>query len=369
MKERIAADGRVLFVGPNRQKPGGVATFCRAVFPALRTPADYFSRGSATPASRSARLFKSAGDYVSFGRQVRGGRYRLVHLNLSISRVSVFRDRGFAEVAKRTGMALVLCIHGFNQRYFDATVHARRSGLRNLLSSAGRVFVVNRDAACSLEAAGFGSTVDVVSSVLESELVEGTDIDDLERARGRHPVILFLARLEPFKGVQETIEAFEIVKRRCSDAELLIAGEGSAADDVAASVSRRGLQGVSLVGHLDGEAKTAAFRRASVYVLPSFHDEGMPHSLIEAMAFGLPVVTRRVAGVRDFFVDGRMGFASETGAPEELADRLLALIENPLLSRRIGRHNFAFARREFSAVTVAARFDQAYRQLVGSAAG
>ncbi len=362
---RSGPPATVLFVGPDPHKPGGVATFCRSVFPELRFPAEYFVRGTSSPsAGIPARAVRPVGDYAAFARRLRDDRYRIVHLNLSLSRVSVLRDRGFVHAAKHAGRAVVLGIHGWNRRFFDAALRSRRGGVRRLLTAADRIFVANADARRGLEAAGYGDVVEVVPAVIEAELVDDLHFDDLEAGRRGPPVLLFLARLEPSKGALETVEAFERVKRRLPEAELLVAGAGSVAVEVENLVKRRQIGGVRLLGHVTGEAKVDAFRRATLYLLPSTHDEGMPHSLVEAMAFGLPVIVSPVGGVRDFFVDGEMGLLSRSSDPGELAWLAQELIDDPERCRRVGRRNFAFARAEFSAAGVASRFDAAYGRLI-----
>jgi glycosyltransferase involved in cell wall biosynthesis len=357
---------KVAFCGPHLHKPGGIATFCRAVYPALRFPAEYFARGAPAPSAPiTARLVGPVGDYRAFGRLLEDQSYRVVHLNLSLSRVSVLRDRGFAAAAKRADRALVLAIHGWNQRFFEGAMNGRLGGVRGLLSAADKIFVVNRDARRSLETAGYGEQVEVVPSVLETSLVEGARLEELEAARSGPPVVLFLARLEASKGILQTIKAFEAAKRRHPDIELVVAGEGGAAAEAADYVRRRAVADVRFLGYVTGTRKKDAFRRASVYVLPTDHHEGMPHSLIEAMAFGLPVITCPAPGVRDFFADGEMGFLCG-GDAESLATKMIDLLEDGRARRRIGEHNFAFARRAFSAASVSARFDEAYERLTGS---
>ncbi len=357
------AERAVLFVGPDPDKGGGIATFCRSVFPEIRFPAAYFARGTSSGPSRvGARLVKPVGDLRAFTRVLRDERYRVVHLNLSLSRVSVLRDRGFVAAAKRADRAVVLGVHGWNQRFFDAAMRSRLGGVRRFLSAADRIFVVNRDARDSLRSSGYGDAVEVVASALETSLVAGVRREDLEASRHGPPRLLFLARLEASKGILETIRAFESVKRRYPEAELLIAGEGGAAPEAAEYVRRRAIEGVRFLGHVTGDQKRDVLRHATLYVLPSSHDEGMPHSVIEAMAFGLPVVTRPVAGVRDFFVDREMGSVCGEDA-DSLSGAIIALLDDPAARVRIGRRNFAFAREVFAADKLAARFDATYRRL------
>jgi glycosyltransferase involved in cell wall biosynthesis len=89
----------------------------------------------------------------------------------------------------------------------------------------------------------------------------------------------------------------------------------------------------------------------------------MPSSVLEAMASGLPIVTRLVGGIRDFFEDGRMGYATDKLDANDYAELLLRLVRNPELCQRIGRYNQQFARRRFAAPVVAARLLAIYAQV------
>jgi glycosyltransferase involved in cell wall biosynthesis len=93
----------------------------------------------------------------------------------------------------------------------------------------------------------------------------------------------------------------------------------------------------------------------------------MPNAVLEAMAAGLPVVTSRVGGIRDFFEDGVMGFSTEGVSVTELAAHMEKLIADPSLRERIGAHNRAYARERFAASKVAARLMDIYRSVISDA--
>jgi glycosyltransferase involved in cell wall biosynthesis len=89
----------------------------------------------------------------------------------------------------------------------------------------------------------------------------------------------------------------------------------------------------------------------------------MPNAVLEAMAFGLPVVTRAVGGIRDFFEDGRMGFVTESRDPAVFAGFLARLVADPALRASMGRYNREYARGRFAASVVAARLLEIYAQV------
>ena len=122
---------------------------------------------------------------------------------------------------------------------------------------------------------------------------------------------------------------------------------------------------MTFTGHLDEAARAAAYRRADIFLFPTCFGEGMPNAILEAMAFGLPVVTRAVGGIRDFFEDGRMGFVTESRSPAVIAGLIERLIADPALRESVGRYNREYAQRRFAASVVAARLLEIYGRVAG----
>ncbi|MGZ4415269.1 MAG: glycosyltransferase, partial [Gaiellaceae bacterium] len=126
-----------------------------------------------------------------------------------------------------------------------------------------------------------------------------------------------LARLEP--------ETFS---------ELVIVGDGPERERVEDELARRSLAGrVRLLGERDGVPSLLA--DADVFVLAS-RSEGLPLSVIEAMAAGLPVVASDVGGLRELVLESQTGVLVPSGDPAALADALRPLLRDRALRRRLG---------------------------------
>jgi glycosyltransferase involved in cell wall biosynthesis len=139
-----------------------------------------------------------------------------------------------------------------------------------------------------------------------------------ERRDSEPPTALFLSRLHPKKNLEQLLEAWPIVRRAVPTARLVIAGDGDVryVDTLRRRAAALGLgSSISFVGFVQGEAKERLYRSASVFVLPSRH-ENFGISVLEALAAGLPVVISPEVQLAEFVRTHRLGaIADQAQAP------------------------------------------------------
>jgi glycosyltransferase involved in cell wall biosynthesis len=159
------------------------------------------------------------------------------------------------------------------------------------------------------------------------------DPGDPPAARGSSvPVkIVTVGRLAWPKDYETLIRAFATLG---PGAVLSVVGDGPLRPEIERELDVKGLTDrVTLVGEVDDVR--ARLADADIFVLAS-RSEGMPMSILEAMAAGLPVVASSVGGVPEVVVDGQSGFLVAPSHPDELADRLRRLTEDERLRRAFG---------------------------------
>jgi N-acetylglucosaminyldiphosphoundecaprenol N-acetyl-beta-D-mannosaminyltransferase len=160
------------------------------------------------------------------------------------------------------------------------------------------------------------------------------------RAAGEPPTLLFAGRLIEAKGVFDLIEAFALVVADVP-CRLIVAGSGDATA-VAEAAERSGCaDAVSVVGYLEHDDLTQAYRRAAAFVLPTYFGEGFPTVLSEAMAFGLPLVTTPIRGAADLLEDGVNAIFVPPRQPAALAAALKRLLLDRSLQERMAAANRA----------------------------
>jgi glycosyltransferase involved in cell wall biosynthesis len=157
--------------------------------------------------------------------------------------------------------------------------------------------------------------------------------------------ILYTGRLLGWKGLSVLLHA---VKRLPDQARLFVTGSGQV-DTWRRHAQSLGLgtDRVTFLGVVPREELLDRLRRASLVVVPSFM-ESCPYSLIEAMAFGKPVVASAVPGILDMVEHERSALLVPPGNPDALAAAMTRILADELLGRRLGAAAAELARDHFS---------------------
>ena len=174
--------------------------------------------------------------------------------------------------------------------------------------------------------------------------------------RRERPLVLWVGRLDPVKGLPQLIEAFRAV-RATHDAQLLLVGEGQQRAELEAHVLRARLQGHVYLPGSRGDVP-AVLKAADVFVLPS-RTEGLPNALLEAMAAGCAIVTTDVPGCRDLVRHEETGLVVPFGDTTALASAIARLLSDRQLANSLG----AAAATEVAANWTAERMRADYLQL------
>lgn len=143
--------------------------------------------------------------------------------------------------------------------------------------------------------------------------------------------ILFIGLLEESKGELDLCRAIKILKDKGIKCKARIAGEFKTLDykeKFFNFINSNSLsESIEYLGIIRGEKKQNAFRQSDVFCFPSyFHSESFPLVLIEAMSYGLPIVTTRWRGIVDMVQDGYNGYLVDIQSPQLVAEKLAVLI-------------------------------------------
>jgi len=177
------------------------------------------------------------------------------------------------------------------------------------------------------------------------------------------PVISYVGKLVPRKGVDDLIEAMGRLLRTGDGATLVIAGMGAERAGLERRAAELGIADrVRFVGKVPHDTVPLVMSAGDLFVLPSL-SEGLPTVVCEAMACGLPVVATAVDGTPEIVRDGETGFLVPPRDPAALADALGRLVEDPALARAMGRRAHEIAMDTYTWDANAERTEALYEEI------
>ncbi|OBU38015.1 glycosyltransferase family 4 protein [Photobacterium phosphoreum] len=158
---------------------------------------------------------------------------------------------------------------------------------------------------------------------------------------------LLIARLLGDKGIREYVKAAEIVKQKYPDTVFELVGpEDPSLDGIKLDeINQWNEQGIIKYSGSTTDVRPY-IENCSIYVLPSYH-EGMPRTVLEAMAMGRPILTTDVPGCRETVENGENGWLVEKANVEQLAERMVWFIENQDQWEIMGQNSHKMANEKF----------------------
>ena len=178
-------------------------------------------------------------------------------------------------------------------------------------------------------------------------------------------------RLIEKKGLPVTLRAFSTFLKQHPNAMLTIAGEGPLLSELQKCAGELGVADrVSFTGFVSQEQLREIYYRSHIFVHPSQtgrdgNQEGIPNSMLEAMATGLPVFASEHGGIPEAIENGVSGVLVPERDDEALARALLKAAQNADLLSRIARAGTQAVRRNFDLSTQAQRLEEIYLRMIG----
>jgi len=348
---QLSEPATVVVVGPSPTLVGGVATAVRQIHSldfGDRYRIEPFSATFSTDEREPRR--RRAARHVSTMRRlaatIRRTRAVIVHLH-TCSGFSFHRSIADMLLARRQGVRVILHIHGAAFDEFHARAGAvQRRVIAWALGRADTVVALSETWSKKLHEMAPSARLVVVENAVACPSAFPSP------NRGDGPCrFLLLARMDVWKGIDDLLDACAVLRERGVAFELMLAGPPGTAgtvDVLGDKIDTRALGAkVHYVGALHGDQKTQALRRADVYVQPSHH-EGMPISMLEALAHGLPILATSVGAVPEVMTHGREGMLVPAHSPDRLAAAMEALASDTARREAMASAAYELAAARFS---------------------
>ncbi len=283
------------------------------------------------------------------------GRISVLHVNLA-SRGSTLRKAVVVGLARTLRIPYFIHLHGADfVGFFGSAPHFAKAVIRWMFHGAAATVVLG-DAWRRFAISTLGVAPQRIK-VIYNGAPEPTRLN--APSAGDTPIILFLGRIDPSKGMPELLEALARPEVMARGWRVVAAGLG----DIETYASRAAALGlgerITFTGWVGRETVEDLIISATFLVLPSYV-EGLPVAVIEAHAHGLPVIASPVGATAEIVRDGETGLLVPPGDVDALAAAMVRLLDDPDLRQRLAEGARRLFRARLDVDIVAAAFADLY---------
>jgi glycosyltransferase involved in cell wall biosynthesis len=350
------APSRVVMIGTSFATRGGVASVMDGYRRAglfERWPIEYVA--THRDGNALEKLLKAIDGIVVFLALLCRHPRAILHVHAA-SRASFWRKSGFMALAMLARWPVVFHLHGggFAAFYEQECGPIARAIVRFFLDRAAAIVVVSERWNLWMR--------DVTRNPRITTIPNAVSLPPLTQKPREAALVAFTGRCSEGKGLYDLLQASLMLRRGFPRLRIECAGDGDL-DEAERAIASMGLADrVRIHGWIEPDRRDELLARAAVFVLPS-HAEGLPMSLLEAMAAGCPVVASAVGGIPDVVTHGVNGLLVEPGDTQALADAVGRVLADPKLARTLGRAARATVAVRFTPERSLERLGQIYTAL------
>tara|TARA_B100000315_G_scaffold8981_1_gene8839 strand:- start:13475 stop:14572 length:1098 start_codon:yes stop_codon:yes gene_type:complete len=168
--------------------------------------------------------------------------------------------------------------------------------------------------------------------------------------------------LRSWKGHDYFIDATVTVLKKFSNVRFLIIGDGPRKENLTKIIKEKGLsESIFMLGHREDVPEIMA--SLDVLAHPSYANEGVPQSIIQGMAMGIPVIASDIKSLREVVTDGETGILSPMKNSGELAKKIILLLNNKELMRKMGNNGRKFVVEKFTMEKMISSVENLYKKM------
>jgi len=286
----------------------------------------------------------------------------LVHLNPSLNYKSVVRDGLFIRTIRKQNIPFMITFHGWDPKVEKKLRNYFPFVLRSTFLYAKYITVLSKKFEINILDWGYKNKISIETTCIGNDLLDDFSIKEkiATSKKATRIQILYISRIVKLKGVLETIKAVQLLSAK-HNIELNIAGVGPYLKEAKRYVNSHNLSNVKFLGYLQGAEKLNLFYSNQILCFPSIYPEGLPVTIMEAIATGCAVVTTPNAGIKDIFIDGEMGYFC-TNSPEDVANKVEEILKLDNLYK-IMEFNYKHGNK-YSAAFVSTKLLQIYKSIL-----
>ena len=364
---------KILILVPAITARGGITNYYQVLRKEFGNEVEYFERGARTWPVRNgfgAELVRAWEDYQLFKKRLKKKDVSFIQTTTSLSVSTTIRDGLFIRYAHKKGIKTSVFFRGWDDRA-EKKINKKFLWLfKFFFFKADNILTLSKKSKQQILNWGYPKQILLETTLVDKRLLENVSEKSISEKfykvnQKKIINILFMSRIEKRKGIYELLKSYkELTKSYQNEFEfhLDICGDGSELENIKNYIDRERLEKVTIHGFTQGEKKRMIYEKSHLFIFPSY-GEGMPNAVLEAMGFGIPVITTKVGGLVDFFQSGKNGLTIPIGSSKDIVLNIVKLTENLELMKRIGIDNYLYAKEHFRSDKVAMRIMKIFNKI------
>ena len=344
-------------IGAGRDVRGGVSSVVNSYYDAgLDKMCELTYLPTMQDGSKLKKLFVAAWARLRFEFLIK--KQDILHVHMSADN-SFYRKAMFIRKAYQEKKKIIIHMHGstFDLFYQERCNEAQKQEVKEIFRMADKVIALSEDWKKFLEE--FICEADKIEVIYNAvKMPEAYEKDYTNQN------MLFLGILGQRKGTYDLIEVLPEIFEKYPKAHLYFGGDGEREQAEKLCREKGIADHVTFLGWVRGTEKEKMLKECSMYVLPTYH-EGMPMSILEAMSYGMAVVSTYVGGIPHLIKDGENGLLCEAGDKVGLSRNLIKMLEDDELREKTGRNAKDTIKKKFDIQLKIQRLILIYKELIG----
>ena len=357
----------ILLCGPSRAAVSGVSTHLnQIVHSSLSSSFSIFHFQVGSEGRSEAgwqKILRLVGSPLSLIANIVRHKIQIVHLNTSMDAKAYWRDLTYLLTSKLLFRKVIFQVHGGAlPSQFLGENRAARSFLRWTLSVPDVIVLLAEAELEAYERFRGGRRILVIPNAVDLNEYRGIASKDFEQ-----DVLNFgyIGRLSEDKGLAEIIRALGMLRRSGFDNFCCrIAGSGPFEEELRKAVSSESLdEYVKILGPVFGKDKVKFWQGTDLLLFPSYR-EGLPYTILEALASGTPIISTRVGAIPEVVEDGTQGLFVNMRDSNDLATAIKSLLSDRQRLRSMSRASIERARENYGVERLVRQFELVYQELL-----
>lgn len=357
----MAGKKSICMVVQDRMVKGGIAAVISAYYGSvLEKKFNIYYVESYKDGGKVTKLLKGVLGYLKFGKILILNKPELIHIHSSFG-ASFYRKMPFILMASAFNIPIINHIHGadFDAFYRNAS-EKKRKLIKRIYNKCHTLIALSDEWKAKLSEIVPEEKIVVIENY--SILKMDAAIEKINRTSNH--IVLFLGELGKRKGCYDIPDIILETVKQVPDVKFILAGAGTQEDETAIKdllQEKNVMNHVVFPGWVRDKHKEQLLSDADLFLLPSYN-EGMPMSILDAMGYGLPIVSTTVGGIPKIVHNGRNGYCLEPGKTAEMGAAISQILLDENKRAEFGRGSIDIIEEKYTLRDHLIKLEKCYNQ-------